>query len=40
VVKTAEVWKEFPAGEPKVTPDERRRAISARSAAINRRYGI
>ena len=40
VVKTAEVWKEFPAGEPKVTPDERRRAIAARSAAINRRYGI
>jgi hypothetical protein len=40
VVKADDVWKEFLVGEPKVTPDERRRAIAARSAAINRRYGI
>ena len=40
VVKLADVRMEFPDGEPVVTEQERRRAISARSEAINRRYGI
>jgi hypothetical protein len=40
VVKAADVRKEFPDGEPIVTEQERRRSISARSEAINRRYSI
>jgi hypothetical protein len=40
VVKVADVRKEFPGGDPTITPDERRRCIAARSEAISRRYGI
>ncbi len=40
VVKSADVRKELPAGEPLITPDQRRRQIAARSEAISRRYGI
>jgi hypothetical protein len=40
VVKVADVRKEFPGGDPTITPDERRRCIAARSEAISRRYGV
>jgi len=40
VVEFSEVWKELPAGEPAVSAEQRCRLVSARSAAINRRYGI
>jgi hypothetical protein len=40
VVKVAEVRRELPDGEPVVTEQERRRSISERSEAINRRYSI
>jgi hypothetical protein len=40
VVKLGDVRKELPAGEPVITPEERRRRVAARSEAISRRYGV
>jgi hypothetical protein len=40
VVKVGDVRNELPAGEPTISPEQRRRLVAARSEAISRRYGV